>query len=82
MEMKSEDIGLERPPLMKYALKNATIEENLCLTNVIQVVEKRHNGGKFLYFKSWLSWFMSAVVGLILCLLEPASRFKRVFLAL
>lgn len=54
MEMKSEDIGLERPPHMKNAFNNATIEENLCLINVIQVVENQHKDGKILFLKSWL----------------------------
>lgn len=52
MEMKSEDIGLERPPRMKYVFNIATIEENSCPTSAIQVVEKQHKDGKILYMKS------------------------------
>lgn len=52
MEMKLEDIGLERPPNMKNVFNNATIEANLSLTNVTQVVENQHKDGKILYLKS------------------------------
>lgn len=54
MEKKLEDIGLEMPPGMKDALNIATIEENSCPTNAIQVVEKQHKDGKILDMESRL----------------------------
>lgn len=46
MEMKSEDSGLGKPPNTKSVFRNATIEANLCLTNVTRDAMNQHKDGK------------------------------------